>query len=327
MNIHEEVDESQREDSSLLSSSSAQDQVEETPDEHSSSAQDQVEETPDEHSSDLPWKQLIPLCLIQLCDTFSSSGIFAYGAFLVKDFTGQSIDKAGFWAGFLPSAAYAGMFLGGLPWGYLSDRWGKRICLLLGSIGSIVSAIGLGMSTNLGMAIAFRFASGVLNGNLGIVKSFLGAISNENNQGKAFGLIAIVWGAGAFLGSAIGGFLARPVVQYPGIFSSSGLFGTFPYLLPNLVNASLMMISLVLGFFFLKEPKVADNKVDVVYPSVWKQRNALLAVSAYICVGFSFILFEECIPLFLASTRGLSFTTAGSKPSFSSCCCSLTCFL
>jgi Na+/melibiose symporter-like transporter len=149
-----------------------------------------------EESSALPWKQIIPLCLVQLCETFSSSGVFTYAGFLVKDFTGKPIDQAGTLAGFLPSAAYFGMFLGGMPWGYLSDRFGKRVCLLLGTIGSTVCALGLGFSQNLLMAILFRFLSGLLNGNLGIVKSYLGAISNSKNQGRAFSLIAIVWGAG-----------------------------------------------------------------------------------------------------------------------------------
>lgn len=144
----------------------------------------------------LPWKQLAPLCLIQLCETFSSSGIFAYGAFLVKDFTGLPIDAAGFWAGLLPSAAFFGMFLGGLPWGYMSDRFGKKVCLLLGTTASLLTSLGVGFSQNLGMAIGFRLASGLLNGNLGIVKSYLGAIMTKKTQGRAFALIAIVWGAG-----------------------------------------------------------------------------------------------------------------------------------
>jgi hypothetical protein len=67
---------------------------------------------------------------------------FFFKGYLVIDFTGKPIDEAGFWAGLLPrfvvlwrqnisllflnsfppnnkpcSAAYAGMFLGGIPWG------------------------------------------------------------------------------------------------------------------------------------------------------------------------------------------------------------------
>ena len=39
----------------------------------------------------------------------------------------------------------------------------------------------------------------------------------------------------------------------PSFFSSSGLFAEFPYLLPNLICAALLLISILFGYFFLKE--------------------------------------------------------------------------
>jgi hypothetical protein len=43
------------------------------------------------------------------------------------------------------------------------------------------------------------------------------------------------------------------VKQYPKIFGDSVFFKTFPYVLPNLVTASLLAGSWILAFFFLKE--------------------------------------------------------------------------
>jgi MFS family permease len=119
-----------------------------------------------ELTSALPWKQVIPLCLLQVSETFNSSGIFAYSAFLVNDFTGVSVDQAGFAAGFLQAASYFGMFLSSFGWGVASDRLGKRPCLLLGTTGSLLSCLAFGFSVNLPMAVAVRFA----NGCLGIAK-------------------------------------------------------------------------------------------------------------------------------------------------------------
>jgi MFS family permease len=279
-----------------------------------------------ELTSALPWKQVIPLCLLQVSETFNSSGIFAYSAFLVSDFTGVSVDQAGFAAGFLQAASFFGMFLSSFGWGVASDRLGKRPCLLLGTTGSLLSCLAFGFSVNLPMAVAVRFANGCLNGNLGIAKlapfvvllsvfaltlfllcrSYLGAITHEKNQARAFSLIAICWGAGALVGAAIGGFLARPAVQYPTVFDAKGLFGTFPYLLPNLVTAVFNLAGLIGGFLFLAEPKVertvaADGSS---HPPVWRQRKAMLATLAYVFLGFVFVLYEEAMPLFLAATNG-----------------------
>ena len=38
--------------------------------------------------------------------------------------------------------------------------------------------------------------SGFLNGNIGVVKSAIGEITDETNMAKAFGLTPIIWAAG-----------------------------------------------------------------------------------------------------------------------------------
>lgn len=49
------------------------------------------------------------------------------------------------------------------------------------------------------------------------------------------------------------GFFATPADNFPEYFSQLGIFGRFPYLLPNLICAGLMLISIVAGYFFLEE--------------------------------------------------------------------------
>ena len=62
-----------------------------------------------------------------------------------------------------------------------------------------------------------------------------------------------VWSIGTIIGPAIGGTFARPSISMPSVFSPTGIFGTFPYLLPNLICAALLLISIALGYFLLKE--------------------------------------------------------------------------
>ena len=62
-----------------------------------------------------------------------------------------------------------------------------------------------------------------------------------------------VWSIGTIVGPAIGGFFARPSVSMPSAFSPSGVFAIFPYLLPNLICAAFMFISILFGYFFLVE--------------------------------------------------------------------------
>lgn len=62
-----------------------------------------------------------------------------------------------------------------------------------------------------------------------------------------------VWSVGTILGPCIGGYFATPVQNFPGTFSENGIFAKFPYLLPNLICAGLMVVSIVAGWLCLEE--------------------------------------------------------------------------
>lgn len=62
-----------------------------------------------------------------------------------------------------------------------------------------------------------------------------------------------VWSIGTIIGPAIGGTFADPHETFPQLFPKGSLFGDFPYLLPNLICALLLLVSIVLGYFLLEE--------------------------------------------------------------------------
>lgn len=51
----------------------------------------------------------------------------------------------------------------------------------------------------------------------------------------------------------MGGFLAQPAQFYPSLFPADGLFGRYPYLLPNLVSVVVILLAILQGFLFLEE--------------------------------------------------------------------------
>jgi hypothetical protein len=51
----------------------------------------------------------------------------------------------------------------------------------------------------------------------------------------------------------IGGALARPCITYPNLFSPGTIWDRYPYLLPNLFSAFIVLIGVINGFLFLEE--------------------------------------------------------------------------
>lgn len=62
-----------------------------------------------------------------------------------------------------------------------------------------------------------------------------------------------VWSIGTIIGPAIGGTFARPAVSMPSVFSPTGIFANFPFLLLNLICAAILLVSILFGYFFLIE--------------------------------------------------------------------------
>ena len=62
-----------------------------------------------------------------------------------------------------------------------------------------------------------------------------------------------VWSIGTIIGPAIGGTFAGPHDSFPNLFPKGSLFDRFPYLLPNLICAGLLFVSILLGYFLLEE--------------------------------------------------------------------------
>lgn len=80
---------------------------------------------------------------------------------------------------------------------------------------------------------------------------------------KAYATQPFVWTLGGIIGSAMGGFLAQPAHFYPHLFPADGLFGRYPYLLPNLVSVIVIVLAIVQGIFLLEETNPRGQKRPV----------------------------------------------------------------
>jgi MFS family permease len=202
----------------------------------------------------LPKLQIGILITLQLAEPIASTSIFPYINQLVRelDITGGDDAAVGYYAGMIESLFFVGQALTVLRWARLSDRIGRKPVLVIGLSGTCISMLCFGLSTTFWGLVISRCMCGLLNGNVVVMKTMMGELTDSTNMAQGFALIPIVWCIGGFLGPLMGGTLARPQDHWPTLFSGS-FWRNYPYFLPCAVAACLLVLALIMMTLFLGE--------------------------------------------------------------------------
>ncbi|KAI1327179.1 MFS general substrate transporter [Xylariaceae sp. FL0255] len=203
---------------------------------------------------DFPTLQLFLLAIVRLAEPIALTSIFPYAWALVRNFQVGNEQDASFYAGFLISAFSLAEAAMGMYWGGVSDRVGRKPVLMIGCIGTMISMMIVGFASNFWVAIAGRLFGGLLNGNIGVIQTMVAElVTKPEHEPRAYSVMPFIWSIGTIIGPAIGGIFAVPHQTWPNVFSKGSLFTRFPYLLPNVLCAALLLFSVILGYFLLEE--------------------------------------------------------------------------
>ena len=197
-----------------------------------------------------PYKAVFILVACQLIEPITIAVLFPIAPFMVADWV--PIDEVGSWAGLLTSAFNLAAIPAGVFWGRLSDKVGRKPCIVALEIGSALCLIAVGLSSSLTHALAARFAGGLFGGIGGIVMASIREVAGPEHRSRAVASVSFAYGVGFAIGPLIGGGLSRPADTVPAL--RGGLFDTFPYLLPCLLGA-LLIVSSGIGLCWLPLPR------------------------------------------------------------------------
>ncbi|KAG9035187.1 hypothetical protein FRB95_011921 [Tulasnella sp. JGI-2019a] len=212
----------------------------------------------------LPKKQLAIICLCRLAEPIAYTQIFPYINQMVEELhvTEKQAD-IGFYSGVVDGLFAFAQLCTVFQWGRLSDRIGRRPVVMCGLAGGAIASSCFGLSTNIWHMLIFRAMAGGLTGNVAVIQSILGEITDETNQGRAFPLAEVTWSIGSIIGPLIGGNLSHPTERYPTIFGNVEFLVRHPFFLPCFVSSCISLCGILFSFFFLDETlpsKVALRK-------------------------------------------------------------------
>ncbi|KAI2640154.1 major facilitator superfamily domain-containing protein [Xylaria nigripes] len=207
---------------------------------------------------DLPRKdQLIVITLARLSEPLTQTSLQAYMFYQLAWFDPSlSASVISQRAGILHASFTAAQFFTAMFWGRVADskRVGRKTVILIGLLGTLISCLGFGFSTSFYQALLFRCLGGIMNGNVGVMRTMISEIVCEKRyQSRAFIILPMTFNIGVIIGPIIGGTLSDPAGSYPNLFGSVELFKKFPYATPNIVSAMLLGAAMLLCWLMLEE--------------------------------------------------------------------------
>lgn len=206
----------------------------------------------DDSGPKLRFLHVLGIFISQMCSAIQVTLPFTIAVYMVRGFgytDPQEIDRL---SGLLPSLFCFGQFLSALCWGKVSDKYGRKLVVILGNISSSICLVLFGLSGSYWQAALMQVLAGVGNGVTGSLFSMAGESFDEGTQAQLLLYMSIAWGLGTTLGPVIGGFLSTPCEFFPAPFpfcNEGELFVRRPYLLPYFTAAGIMFVAFILSLF------------------------------------------------------------------------------
>ncbi|KAN0075327.1 Major facilitator superfamily domain containing protein [Tylopilus felleus] len=208
----------------------------------------------------IPKGQLAALCTVRIVEPIAFTQLFPYVNEFMSDLhLTDDPSRVGFYSGLVESAFALAQLISIYQWARLSDVIGRRPVVLVGILGIATTTLAFGLSKSLSAVLVARCIGGLSSGNVAVIHSVLGEITDASNQAAVFPIYGMIWPVGTIVGPLIGGSFSHPADKYP-LFFDNGFWREYPYFLPCLAAAIIALIGVALGFAFLEETLPSKRK-------------------------------------------------------------------
>lgn len=213
------------------------------------------------------------------------------------------------WSGFVFSGPFLFSFILVPVWGFLGDKYGRKLMVVRALFGLAIAQVLIGLSQNVYHLLIGRIIQGMVSGFVPASMALVSSTTPKEKTGYALGLLQTATSGGTVLGPFVGGFLADHIGIRPIFF----------------ITASLLFMSALLVIL-----KVYENKSDKTEKNFGLKENYLFVLNSQqlrlivvmivlvqISIAFNqplFALYAETLHIdkrFIASIAGLLYGLMG----------------
>ncbi|WP_339869699.1 MFS transporter [uncultured Algoriphagus sp.] len=138
-------------------------------------------------------------------------------------------------------------------WGKLSDRFGRKVLIIMALSGFVIMQVLTGLSTSLAMLYVARILGGIFSSSvIPVSNAYLSDLTSTKQRRKILAWSGVAVSAGVIAGPMIGGYLAQTNLHFNTRF---GHLLLDKFSVPFLVVALLGIVALVVVVLWLKKPK------------------------------------------------------------------------
>ncbi len=138
--------------------------------------------------------------------------------------------------------------------GGLSDKYGRRLVLLIALFGLSIDYLFLALAPTIALFFVGRIIAGICGASFTTASAYIADVSPPEKRAKNFGLLGAAFALGFIIGPAVG-----------------GLLGAYGLRVPFYVSAALTMVNFLYGYFVLPESLPQKDRREFS----WKRANPI----------------------------------------------------
>ena len=168
------------------------------------------------------WKKnLLLISLSQFLAMVGMSAVVPFMPLYVVELGVKDLETAKLWSGLVFAGPYFLSIITVPIWGYLGDRYGKKLMILRAVFGLSIAVFLMGYAQNVYQLFGLRVLQGAVSGVIAAALAFTASNTPREHSGYAIGILQSSQSAGNILGPFIGGLISDFIgIRFSFIFVS-----------------------------------------------------------------------------------------------------------